>query len=260
MSSFENEIPHWQQFHGTELGALMNQLYSNQHKPKINYPKFKKSSTNSLPVNGKFIGVGANPHAVDPRKSTRKQINISVPQFNSHSRYNSQDEDENTISSSNKYPLIDMIPKRKSNNLIKNEMEEIKLRQQYYRPANTHAVSTEHEKERLNQIFTHKGGKGLPEGFIHPIGETPFERADKKKEQERIQQIKFKRSGSNSLMKISTPPTVSDQLMEQISDEINERREYLLEMENLGGLKKQDEIKLRSEISQKVEELKRLMR
>jgi hypothetical protein len=31
-------------------------------------------------------------------------------------------------------------------------------------------VATDAEKRRLNELFTHKGGKALPEELIHPVG------------------------------------------------------------------------------------------
>lgn len=41
----------------------------------------------------------------------------------------------------------------------------------HYRPPVSHALSTEKEKKRLNELFTHKGGKALPAELLHPIGE-----------------------------------------------------------------------------------------
>lgn len=41
---------------------------------------------------------------------------------------------------------------------------------EHYRPPVTHAVSTDKEKNRLNEVFTHKGGKALPDELLHPVG------------------------------------------------------------------------------------------
>lgn len=31
-------------------------------------------------------------------------------------------------------------------------------------------MSTDKEKNRLNEVFTHKGGKALPDELLHPVG------------------------------------------------------------------------------------------
>ena len=50
-----------------------------------------------------------------------------------------------------------------------------------YRPPCSRPVATEWEKRRLNELFTHKGGKALPDELLHPIGPTPTELAQERK-------------------------------------------------------------------------------
>ena len=37
----ENNLENWKQFRGTELGSLLGQIYGNENKPTIKYPKLK---------------------------------------------------------------------------------------------------------------------------------------------------------------------------------------------------------------------------
>lgn len=247
----ESEMNNWKQFQGTELGALMSSIYGNQNKPKINYPRLQSKAK---PVEHKtFIPGGAKLDAEDPRKNTRRVVNIDVPKH-------FKERNENI-------KPIDLINRRRNEQHIRAELEEIKLRQTHYRPANVKPISAEEEKERLNQIFAYKGGKGLPQELTQPVGEMPLEIEFRRKEAERADAVRIKRglapkagmlavSGSN--VKRNAPLSENEQMAELIKTEIEERREHLQEMQALGGLKPEKERQMKLEIAKKVAELEAL--
>jgi hypothetical protein len=251
----DGEMNNWRQFQGTELGAMMSQLYGNQNKPKVNYPKLQTKT--SKPLEHKtFIPGGGKIDAEDPRKATRRAVNIDVPK-------NFKERNENV-------QPIDVVYRRRSAESIKAEMDEIKLRQARYRPANVKAYSADEEKERLNQIFAYKGGKGLPQELTHPEGEMPLEIANRRKEAERAYAVRIKRglapragslavSGRGNGTGARKALTENEMLAEQVQSEIDERREHLQEMQAMGGLKPEKEKQMKLEIARKVAELESLL-
>lgn len=253
--SDQDGMDNWKQFQGTELGALMSQLYGNQNKPKINYPKMQRKKIDS--EQKMFIPGGAKLEAKDPRKATRRVVNIDVPkQF--------QQRNESI-------KPIDVINRRRSADSIKAEIDEIKLKQSHFRPAYVQPISGAEEKERLNQIFTFKGGKGLPSELTHPVGEMPLELESRRKEMERMDAVRAKRglgpssrtldmnAKSAASRRVSAPLSEREQLADQVRAEIEERREHLQEMLELGGLKPEKEKQMKLEIERKVAELQRLL-
>lgn len=250
----EGDMNNWKQFQGTELGSLMSQIYGNQNKPKINYPSLKSKSTK--PIEHKtFIPGGGKIDAEDPRKATRRIVNIDVPR-----NFNARNENVKPI---------DVINRRRSADVIKSEIDEIKMRQSHYRPANVKPISGAEEKERLNQIFTYKGGKGLPKDLTHPEGEMPLELEFRRKEAERADAVRIKRGlapksgmlaiNGNAARKAAAPMSESEQLAEHIRAEIEERRVHLEEMKAIGALKPEKERHLKLEIARKVAELEAIM-
>lgn len=257
----EDEMPdnmqNWRVFQGTELGSLMAGIYGNQNKPKINYPKPRVKTFEADKEKG-FRYCGSNPSADDPRKVTRSDVKVNVPKLNG-GRTRAD------------YKQIEFVPKRRNAEKIQEEMDDITMRMQRYRPAHIHNISSDAEKERLSQINTYKGGKALPVGLTLPMGETPLERAEKVKEMGRMNAVKEKRmglpagsialnKGSNKGDQGSRRPAAqsSDEMYaEQIVSEIEERRIYLEEGKELGIIKPGKERELRAEISSKLEELKK---
>lgn len=239
----ENNEPmeNWKQFNGTELGGLLNKIYGNEGKPKINYPKPKtKQRVNTEP----FLPCGNKIDSTDPRKSTKRETNINIPKVGQNKKQT--------------YSAIDCISHRKNETIIKAEIDDIVMRNSYYRPAHQRAISTDSEKDKLAQICTYKGGKGLPTELIHPVGEAPFEVEAKRKEAERMSKLQAKYRGTSN----SAPPqpralSHSEQMEGQLTQEINERCDYLESMKDI-GLPPSETSRIQAEISQRVNELKRL--
>mmetsp|Transcript_21888 Transcript_21888/g.30100 ORF Transcript_21888/g.30100 Transcript_21888/m.30100 type:complete len:242 (+) Transcript_21888:167-892(+) len=234
----EEKMENWRQFQGTELGSLMSQLYGNQNKPKINYPKPK--TVNFTPQKD-FIPGGSKIDASDPRKVTRRSVSLAVPKV------------ATKVTESLK--PVDYIPKRRSAEKIKEELDDIAMRNTHYRPAHIKPTSSEYEKERLNQIFSFKGGKGLPEELTNPVGQTPMEVAERRKEDERIMALKEKRGMIKKVVS-AAPLSESEQMAQHIVREIDERRHHIEEMRSMGALRPAQEAALKAEIATKLIELK----
>lgn len=222
------------------MGSLMSQIYGNQNKPKINYPKPKQSSKPLLPE--KQFMVGGNVGATDPRKSTRRPANVSVPKH---------------VPETRNVTAIDVVSRRKNADAIKQEIDDIKMKQSYYRPAYQAPYSSDLEKDKLSQIFAYKGGKGLPEEMTQIAGEAPFEAQQRRKEEQRIEAVRMKRSGASVVQHQPARMSEEEQIAQQITMEIDERRKHLEEMKEI-GISKQEENRLRTEISRKLDELRRL--
>jgi hypothetical protein len=240
----EEKMDNWRQFQGTELGGLMSQLYGSQ-KPKINYPKPKRRNSDSN-TSATFIPAGAKIGSSDPRSISKTKVHVAVP--------------KRKQSSSSLIPLIECIPKRRSESVIKKEIDDIKTREMYYRPAHVKPVSTESEKNRLSELCEYKGGKALPAALIAPIRETPTEILTRKKEIERIENIRNNRTGLNQMhtsIKKTRELSHKEQLAEQIANEIDERRQYLVTMKD-AGLLPEEEIRISNEIRKRIQELSRL--
>jgi hypothetical protein len=242
----EPPMNNWKQFQGTELGGLLGSIYGNQNRTKINYPVPKQKQCIEKK---EFIPGGGKIDSTDPRKSTRRAVSLNVP------KPTGRGGKENDEFSSLK--PVDFIPKRKSADSIKVEMDDIRLKQERYRPAHVKPISSEAEKERLSQICTFKGGKGLPQELTHLTGEMPLEAAQRAKERERIEAIRQKRGLLAVQQKPEPVLSVNEQLAQQISREIEELTEHFEEMKTL-GLSKEKEGQLRHEISIKIQELNKV--
>jgi hypothetical protein len=239
----EEKLENWKQFHGTELGGLMTKIYGNEGRPKINYPKPKQKKPSE--VKETFLPCGGKPGAQDPRKSTKRDVKVAVPKLGKKS--------------GSGYSAIDCVPRRRNEDVIRDELDEIAMRRAHYRPAHTKAVSTDAEKDKYSQICTFHGGKGLPEQLTQPVGEAPFEIQAKKKEAERMKNLrsKYRRGGPEPEVRAPTQLSHQETLAQQITEEINERCDHLKEMTELGASARETAT-IRAEIAQRVADLKKL--
>lgn len=232
------QLDNWKQFQGTELGSLMSQIYGSKRNTII-YPKVKVKQFNPTE---KYIPFQSS------TKVIKKDVNVKVPKLTG--RKNS----ENDIIPQN--CPINLIPRRKHQDVIEKELDVIRFKQSHYRPAHTKAISSDHEKERLSQICEYKGGKILPAELVNVVSDAPFEIMAKKKELERIEAAKLKRGISTRKTSQQSVLSETEQLAEQISREIEERRQYINEMKSLNALSRHDETRILMEISTRVNELK----
>jgi hypothetical protein len=236
----ETDKENWRQFHGTELGSVLSSIYGN--KSKINYPQVKSKKSTPL-QQGAFIG--GKPNSSNPRESKiNRKPAVSQPYVKPKSKPS--------------VAPVDLIYHRKPQNIIQNEIEDIRMRNNFYRPAHAKAITSEEEKERLSQICTYKGGKGLPLVGTLPVGEAPFEVMERNRQKRLEENHRAKRLGvpvqaANKLTVLS----YEEQLADQIVNEINERRTYLEEMER-NGIYSDRADTIRNEIAIRLNELKKL--
>ena len=222
----------WKQFHGTEIGSLLSSIYGkNSGANKINYPT---PQTKAFTPTKKFNSTGNT--GLDPK--VKKQLNDIEYYQKKPARLPTR-------------AAVDLIPKRKHENHIKEEIAQIQLQQQHYRPAFNQPVSTDAEKMRLNQICTHKGGKGLPKDFVLPVTKAPFEIENEK-------QMQHKNVNGQGPSRHNIPMSPEVELAKQITDEINDRVAHLQEMKANGIISQYEETTIENEIKQRVRELKML--
>ena len=232
----------WKQFQGTEIGTFLSSIYGKHNKSNIDYPK---PQTKEFIPSRKFNSSGSVQHEPKPKKEIQLEYYRKKP---------------------NRLPslaAVDLIPKRKNERHIKDELAEIQYQQQHYRPAFSKPISTDAEKKRLNQICTHKGGKGLPQDFILPVSKAPFEFEQEK----RINSINNAYNlnirvnpSSRTDMPIMAPKAMTDNemLAQQITGEINDRIAHLNEMKARGIINKFEETTIQNEIKQRARELQML--
>jgi len=227
-------------FRNTEAGRLMARLYNAPvtASSRINYPKPKKrnkhhnKSAITWSNEQQWRAVNSANTQCDPRRSEfdwGKARNVHVPSFRKKFKQPSK---------------VDIIPKRKSAQECQENIQHHEMLREAYRPGNTSGFSTDAEKCRLNEIFAYKGGCALPEGLTNPVeAMTPSERIWREKEEKRLEQIRFKRQGNNFggvnlenvQNSVSEEKDAKDLLFDQIMNEVRERREYQMELEELGA-------------------------
>ena len=140
MSSAHPNLENWKKFNGTEIGSYLSKIYGK--KSNINYPTTSNSNTKqSFQPNQPFKNSGKVEHVIKSR--TNEKNLVPLP--------------SRKVKEIKLIAAVDLIPKRKNETNITNELNNIKLHQQYYRPSYPKALSTDEEKDRLNQICRHKG-------------------------------------------------------------------------------------------------------
>lgn len=227
----------------------LTRMTSFPRRPAVVYPKLK-TKPRSAPQT--FIPGGSKLDASDPRKSTKRRVAVPAPRLTGrpgNSEYSDSIDAELGVG---RY-----IPSRRSASEIKAELDEIEMRRRHYRPAHVQPISSDKEKERLAQICEYKGGKGLPAEMVGAVMEAPFERANRLREVDRIEKVRAKYRTSVPVAP-AAPLSHSEIMKQQITGEINERIDYLEEMRLVGGIDRRKETQLKSEVAQRLTELKRL--
>ena len=141
MSSTDPNLENWKKFNGTEIGSYLSKIYGK--KSNINYPTTSNSNTKqtTFQPNQPFKNSGKVEHTVKSR--TNEKNLVPLP--------------KRKVKEIKLIAAVDLIPRRKNETNITNELNNIKLQQQHYRPAYPKALSTDEEKDRLNQICRYKG-------------------------------------------------------------------------------------------------------
>jgi hypothetical protein len=232
-----SEPENWERFRGSEIGGLLSNIYGTE-KTVVRYPKLSKKKADSIESH--------ESSRIYIREIAKKKGRLSVPKVGL----------EKSILPS--IAAVDSIARRKKESTIKVEVDEMRSRQIFYRPAYSHSLG-EQEKEKLNQICQCKGGKILPEDLAYPITKTPLEVAATLKDNLRRREFAESRRPSRSLSNAARPPLLSqlEQMKEQVAGEISERTVYLQDLRNV-GLRAPNESRIRTEILLRVNELKRM--
>lgn len=199
---------------------MLKQLYGNSAgHPNIAYPKL----TTRKPTGKKaaFIPGGARATAADPRSRVKRDVKIAVP---------------GPPRRESAYRPIDFVRKKKNARDINEQLEEMRMRNDAYRPPNVRGYSTEAEKARVQEKFQFGGGKGLPEEMTHPSGPLPSDLRAAKKEEQRVAKEWRKRRGEPEPRPGAPPPArdVRLELVETITQEINDRQSFVSQMHKLG--------------------------
>lgn len=251
----DNDV-NWQVFRrDSEAGRLLSRLYNtNTSSQRVNYPKAKQrrrpresgatktSSSNNdddqkRPWKTTYTCHGWNKVAEEERESERKiniqrALSLNVPKVGS-----GRGESRHTINNGINNQRVDQIPRRRSELSCLHDQADIGFANKKYRPPCSFAKSSSEEKQRLARVFDTKGGKCLPEDL------TSLPR--KEVEEEKVK---------SHLNRNQNEP---DTLFDQIYQEINERRQYQMELETIGaGEETRDRII--NEIRIRVEHLKKI--
>eukprot|EP01138_Halocafeteria_seosinensis_P010461 gb/GECG01010681.1/.p1 GENE.gb/GECG01010681.1/~~gb/GECG01010681.1/.p1 ORF type:complete len:365 (+),score=71.69 gb/GECG01010681.1/:1-1095(+) len=232
----------WKAFAGTEAGRLLSRIYGG-NKPQVNVPA-PKTRTTSEP-RPDFIPAGGMPEA-DARTATfnREEIrNMDVPQVG--------------VKKSKPKAPIEANDSRRRNleNIKRFESEQRRKAEGTAEPLRK-PVATETEKRKLQSLNQYKGGKSLPEELTQqPLrGNIPLSMITGKKNKNRRANVSYQRDDGKS-----KELREMDQLHAKIIGEINERNQYIEELEQIDERKAREEMGIiKLEVQERVKDLKRL--
>ncbi len=219
----------------TEAGRLLSRLYGvPSSSQQVNYPKQRRKrsvtiseSSNedegvendsateltSRPWKTTYSCQGWNKAAQEEREKERKNniaraLSLTVPKVGRGKQHSSR----HTLTAAS--AKVDRIPRRRTEVRCRHDQEEVEFVNKKYRPPCSYAKSSDEEKQRLNNAFEAKGGKCLPEDLTG----IPAEAA----------KAELLRVDSASHSQANT-------LFDQIYQEIIERRQYQMDLEEVGA-------------------------
>ena len=225
----------------------------------MNVPLPRRAGKSKVPTESWRPG-GGSAAAVDPRKATRNLAKERTVPTVRRAR------------SERAYSRIDFVERKKTTAVIQGELDDARMRTGAYRPAHVRPIG-ESEKERFGEICAYKGGKILPKELTGiTLDVMPHERAAKAKEAERIRKVRRRRAGlpeedpEEELARLMASQAKTKgngggqkaALAEQLGVEIEERRQYLADLEQAGEQNFDAERRIAMEISQRVGELRRV--
>jgi len=229
----------WKEFgKQTEAGKLLYQLYGVRYRPDklINYPKLKVKTNEEKQkeeINKK-------------RQNSSKKISDAVHKID----YPDMKRNRSTY----KFNKIDLIPKRKKENEIKKEIYEIKLTIERENKNNkfftNDPISNRKMKiEKLQEKFMFQERTVMPKGARLPGLKLAEDSAQLDTQDKKPSEPKFDHDTHREEL---------DYLYDQIMKEIDERYEYMEELKKLG--RKDMDMKIMSEIKDRIDELKRIQK
>jgi len=264
-----NDEANWKVFRrDTEAGRLLSRLYGvPSSSQKVNYPKQRRrrrvsisdtsnddegvkndSATteelSSRPWRTTYSCQGWSKAAEEEREVERKNniqraLSLSVPKVGRGKQHSLR----HTMNNGNNHGLminaarVDQIPRRRTEDSCRHDQEKVDFANKNYRPPWSHAKSSDEEKQHLNNVFGTKGGKCLPEDL------TSFPAAAA--------------ASNKSLLDGGASHPPANTLFDQIYQEIVERRQYQMDLEEVGaGDATRDQIA--NEIRVRVEHLKKI--
>ncbi|KAL3807296.1 hypothetical protein ACHAXA_002803 [Cyclostephanos tholiformis] len=220
----------------TEAGRLLSKLYG--VAPRVSYPEPRRRTAAIVKVaavndddheGGASMRLwkttctvhGRDKKAEEAKELERKKnfaraLSLAVPRVGRN---------PTTIDGASRREKIDLIPRRKTEAVCRNTVDEALNKKRMYRPPCSREISTDEEKARLQRIMS---------------GDSP-------------NPLNSTQSGRAESDAVSTQATMFDQLL----SEINERRQHQLAMEEMGA--GEDTRKTTAnEIKERLKHLKRL--
>lgn len=217
-----NEDDLWKIFrHDTEAGRLLSRLYGVRTSTTlVNYPKLQRRRSDNCAKDNNakvwkptYCTHGRNQEEREENEKQRhahkaRALSLVVPKVG---KGGCGVHDIHTFENSN--AKIDMIPRRRSQHQCKEVINGYTFVNKKYRPAHSHSFSSEAEKQRLTSLFGEKSGRCLPEDLTNPPAIQRGRDRDDEKQQ-----------GTKNVT-----------LFDQICQEVVERREHQLAMDELGA-------------------------
>ncbi len=230
----------------TEAGRLLSRLYGvPSSSQQVNYPKQRRKrsvtiseSSNedegvendsateltSRPWRTTYSCQGWNKAAQEEREKERKNniaraLSLTVPKVGRGKQHSSR----HTMTQGNNHSLtvasakVDRIPRRRTEVRCRHDQEEVEFVNKKYRPPCSYAKSSDEEKQRLNNAFEAKGGKCLPEDLTGIPAEAVAP------------------ANAELLRGDSASHPQANTLFDQIYQEIIERRQYQMDLEEVGA-------------------------
>jgi hypothetical protein len=204
------------------------------------------TTTEALPLRRwrtTYSSHGWSKAAEEEREKERKNniaraLSLSVPKVGRGSKHSSR---HSTMSDGKNIGLmihaakVDQIPRRRTEDHCRHDQEKVDFANKKYRPPASHATSSSEEKQRLADAFS-KGGKCLPEDLTSIPAESSL---------------------GGDEVECNTSHLLANTLFDQIEQEILERRQYQMQLEEFGaGELTRDQIA--NEIRVRVEHLKKI--
>ena len=222
----------------TEAGRILSRLYGIAPTKRVSYPKPQRrraTTDGSVTVDNRIrkgswkttYTVHGRDKAAEEEKererkeNTAKALGLAIPKVG-----------RGSIRSNSKQ-TIEVIPRRKTEMGCKTAIEETLLKKRLYRPPHTRSISSDEEKNRLQQLMM--DGKGQQGGSSTTTSQTTSD------------------CGKSNEMR----PAAATTLVDQLVCEIIERRRHQIAMEEVGAGESTREATA-IEIKKRIEHLKRL--